>query len=81
MVGAIVANKNNLEDMTVSHHGWWDRFRKRHPHLSLRSGEALPGFKKAGVFPLNHKAITIPGESNTPTAALARREGICSMPF
>ena len=40
MVGAIVAKKNKLEDMTVSH-GWWDRFRKRHPHLSLRSGEAF----------------------------------------
>ena len=31
VVGAIVA-KNNLDHVTVSH-GWWDRFRARHPHL------------------------------------------------
>ena len=42
-------------------------------------------FKKVRVFPLNRKAIIIPGEipctSNTPTAVLARREGIRFMPF
>ena len=22
-------------------HGWWDRFRQRHPHLTMRAWEAL----------------------------------------
>ena len=45
----------------------------------------MSGFKAAGVFPLDRKAIKIPGEvsttTNTPTAVLARREGIRYMPF
>lgn len=40
IVGAIVAAKNNLDNVVVSH-GWWDRFRARLPHLFLRTGEAL----------------------------------------
>lgn len=40
VVGAIVAAKNNLENVVVSR-GWWDRFRSRHPHLTLRTGESL----------------------------------------
>lgn len=40
IVGAIVAKKMNIDHCTVSH-GWWDRFRKRHPQLSLRTGETL----------------------------------------
>ena len=40
VVGAIVAEKHNLDYVTVSH-GWWDRFRARHPHLKLRTGERL----------------------------------------
>ena len=40
IVGAIVAKKNNLDSMVVSH-GWWDCFRQQHPHLTLRSGETL----------------------------------------
>lgn len=40
VVGAIVAKKQRVECAVVSH-GWWDRFRKRHPHLTLRAGEAL----------------------------------------
>ena len=40
VVGAIVGKKQNLEHATVSH-GWWDRFRERHPHLRLRAGECL----------------------------------------
>ena len=39
VVGAIVAAKNNLDCAVVSH-GWWDRFRSRHPHLTLRMGLA-----------------------------------------
>ena len=40
IVGAIVAAMNNLENVVVSH-GWWDRFRARHPNLTLRTGESL----------------------------------------
>ena len=40
VVGAIVAAKNNLENVVVSH-GWWDHFRARHPHLTLHTGESL----------------------------------------
>lgn len=35
-----MAKKNAIDAMVVSH-GWWDRFRQRHPHVSLRSGEVL----------------------------------------
>ena len=34
VVGAIVAKKQRVECTVVSH-GWWDRFRKRHPHLTM----------------------------------------------
>ena len=40
IVRAIVVKKENLDYVSVSH-GWWDRFRARHPHLRLRAGEAL----------------------------------------
>ena len=40
IVGAIVAAKNNLENIVISH-GWWDQFRACHPHLTLRTGESL----------------------------------------
>ena len=40
VVGAIVAKKLGVECAVVSH-GWWDRFRQRHPQLTLRAGEAL----------------------------------------
>ena len=40
IVGAIVAKKQNLDHLTVSH-GWWDRFRVRHPQLRLRGGQTL----------------------------------------
>ena len=40
VVGAILAKQMGVECSSVSH-GWWDRFRKRHPHLRLRAGEAL----------------------------------------
>ena len=38
IVGAIVAKKQNPDHVTVSH-GWWDKFRARHPQLRLRGGE------------------------------------------
>ena len=40
VVGAILGAKHGLENVTVSH-GWWDRFRERHAHLTLRAGESL----------------------------------------
>ncbi len=40
VVGAIVAKKQGVDSAIVSH-GWWDRFRQRHPHLTLRAGESL----------------------------------------
>ena len=45
----------------------------------------ISGFKVAGVYPLNRRAVRILGEvpttTSTPTAVLARREGIGYMPF
>ena len=32
--------KHNTEGIVVSH-GWWDRFRARHPQLTVRAGESL----------------------------------------
>ena len=40
IVGAIVVKKQCVDFAAVSH-GWWDRFRARHPQLSLRTGESL----------------------------------------
>ena len=34
IVGAIMAKKQNLDYITISH-GWWDRFHVRHPQLRL----------------------------------------------
>ncbi len=48
VVGAIVASKNNLESVVVSH-GWWDRFRSRHPRLTLRTGEGLAYRRAVGT--------------------------------
>lgn len=53
IVGAIVAAKNNLENVTISH-GWWDRFRARHPHLTLRTGESLAYHRAVST---NHAVI------------------------
>ena len=54
-------------------------------HKAMMPATIMSGFKAAGVFPLDRKAIKIPGEvsttTNTPTAVLARREGIRYMPF
>ena len=53
--------------------------------MVMVSETIMAGFKAAGVFPPNRKATKIPGEvpdiTNTPTAVLARREGINYMPF
>lgn len=48
IVGAIVAKKLNVEHATVSH-GWWDRFRQRHPNLTLRAGESLSYIRAAST--------------------------------
>ena len=44
----------------------------------------VSGFKATGVFPLNRRAIHVPGNdalTNTPIAVVARRGGIKYMPF
>ena len=51
IVGAIVARKQGLEVAMVSQ-GWWEKFRRRHPELSLRSAEPLA----------HHRAITLTRE-------------------
>ncbi len=48
VVGAIVAVKHNLDCAVVSH-GWWDHFRSRHPHLTLRTGETLAYRRAVGM--------------------------------
>ncbi len=45
MVAAIVAKKQEVDSAVVSH-GWWDRFRQRHPHLTMRAGESF-GYRRA----------------------------------
>ena len=52
IVGAIVAKKQCVDFAAVSH-GWWDRFRARHPQLSLRFKKMLikPAIKKFTVNP------------------------------
>lgn len=40
VVGAILGAKHGLENVVVIH-GWWDRFRQRHAHITLRAGESL----------------------------------------
>ena len=50
VVGAIVAKKLGVECAVVSH-GWWDRFRQRHPHLTLRAGEALVYLQAVATSP------------------------------
>ena len=48
IVGAIVAKKLKVDHATVSH-GWWDRFRQRHPNLTLRTGESLSYVRAAST--------------------------------
>ena len=45
IVGAIVLNKLGLDNPVTVSHGWWDRFRQRHPHLVLHVGEGI-AFKR-----------------------------------
>ncbi len=40
VVSAIVARKLGITSISLSH-GWWDKFRRRHPELVMRSGEAI----------------------------------------
>lgn len=40
VVSAIVAKKFGVASINISH-GWWDKFRQRHPELVLRTGEAV----------------------------------------
>ena len=47
VVSAIVARKLGITSISVSH-GWWDKFRRRHPELVMRSGEAI-AYKRAAA--------------------------------
>ena len=49
VVGAIVSYKLGLDSPIVVSHGWWDRFRQRHPHLVLRTGEGI-AFKRLAAI-------------------------------
>ena len=49
VVGAVVSNKLGLDNPIVVSHGWWDRFRQRHPHLVLRAGEGI-AFKRLAAI-------------------------------
>ena len=40
IVGATVAQILGVESWTISQ-GWWEKFRRRHPQLALRSAEGL----------------------------------------
>jgi len=40
VVSTIVAKKLGITSISVSH-GWWDKFRQRHPELVMRYGEAI----------------------------------------
>ena len=45
LVGAILS-RNADSDVGCVSMGWWERFKKRHPNLSLRQGESL-AYKRA----------------------------------
>ena len=45
LVGAILS-RNADSDVGCVSTGWWERFKKRHPNLSLRQGESL-AYKRA----------------------------------
>ena len=49
VVGAIVSYKLGLDSPIVVSHGWWDRFRQRHPHLVLRTAEEI-AFKRLAAI-------------------------------
>lgn len=50
VVGAIVAKKLVVDCIIVSH-GWWDRFRQRHPHLTMRAKEILAYRRATATVP------------------------------
>ena len=40
VVSTIVAKKLGIPSVSISH-GWWDKFRRRHPEFVMRSGKLL----------------------------------------
>ena len=50
---------------------------------SMIPSTIITGFRVAGVYPVNHKAIHIPGIEDvaTPTAKIAKEQGIKYLPF
>lgn len=47
VVSSKTARKLGITSISVSH-GWWDKFRRRHPELVMRSGEAI-AYKRAAA--------------------------------
>ena len=55
IVGSFVKSKGLLKGKTVSN-GWWEKFLKRNPTLSLRSGDSTAGVRLNAVTAENMKA-------------------------
>ena len=55
IVGSFVKNKGTLKSSTVSN-GWWEKFLKRNPALSLRSGDSTAGVRLDAMSVENMKA-------------------------
>ena len=50
IVGAILAKKKNLDNVTVSH-GWWDGFRARHLKLTMRTRYSSTSLSRPSTAP------------------------------
>ena len=57
VVGAIVANKLGVPNVTISQ-GWWEKFCKRCPELALRTGEAV-AYRRATYFNKQRNNISL----------------------
>ena len=58
IVGSFVKSKGLLKGKTVSN-GWWEKFLKRNPTLSLRSGDSTAGVRLNAMTAENMKAYNI----------------------
>ena len=55
IVETYVRQKHTLKSATISD-GWWHRYLKRNPELSLRSGDATAGVRMDAINAVNIKA-------------------------
>ena len=55
IIRSFVKNKGTLKSSTVSN-GWWEKFLKRNPALSLRSGDLTAGVRLDAMSVENMKA-------------------------